>query len=239
MPRVGIDVGYFRRWFGNFLAIDNRANTAADFDPFSITAPVDPRLPDGGGYVISGLYNLNPAKVGLRRQLHDLRQRLRQADRDTGTAWTSASTRGCRTASCCRAASAPAGRSPTTARWRPRRGTTTAGFGLLLIDNPTQLYCHNVSNFLHQVKLLGTYIVPRVDVNVAATLQSSAGPEHHSPTTSPPTPQVQPSLGRPLSGGAANVTVNLVEPNTMYSDRVNQLDIRLGPHVPLRQPARD
>ena len=33
MPRVGMDFGYFRRWFGNFLAMDNRANTAADFDP--------------------------------------------------------------------------------------------------------------------------------------------------------------------------------------------------------------
>ncbi|HEY6507750.1 MAG TPA: TonB-dependent receptor, partial [Vicinamibacterales bacterium] len=56
MPRVGLDVGYFRRWFGNFTTVDNRANAAADFDPFSVTAPVDSRLPDGGGYVVGGLY---------------------------------------------------------------------------------------------------------------------------------------------------------------------------------------
>jgi hypothetical protein len=226
MPRLSLDAGYFRRWYGNFLAIDNRANTAADFSPYSITAPADSRLPGGGAQVVTGLYNLNPDKVGLVDNYttfaSDFGKQIEHwngvdlslnARLQNGIMLQGGFSTGRTTTDNCEVAA--------------RAGTTAAGFGLALIDNPTQLYCHNVSNFLHQVKLLGTYVVPRIDMNVAATIQSNPGPNiiaNYIATNA----LVQPSLGRPLSGGAANVTVNVVEPNTLYSDRVNQLDIRLG-----------
>ena len=48
----------FRRWLNNFTVTDNLLVGPADFTEFSITAPSDPRLPDGGGYIVDGLYEL-------------------------------------------------------------------------------------------------------------------------------------------------------------------------------------
>ncbi len=75
-------------------------------------------------------------------------------------------------------------------------------------------YCNVVENWLTQVKFLGTYLMPKIDVQFAATFQSMPGWPIAS-IYNTPNAQVGPSLGRPLSGGAANAPVNLLQPGTI------------------------
>src|SRR5712691_6409364 len=54
LPRVAIEVGYNRRWLTNFTVTDNLLQRAADFGTFSVTTPVDSRLPaEASGRVLS------------------------------------------------------------------------------------------------------------------------------------------------------------------------------------------
>jgi hypothetical protein len=87
-------------------------------------------------------------------------------------------------------------------------------------------YCHQEQNFLTQVKFLGSYLLPKIDVQISGTFQSIPGPQI-SANQVLSSAAVQPSLGRPLAG-AATVTVNLVPPGTIYGDRHNQLDLRFS-----------
>jgi len=93
-------------------------------------------------------------------------------------------------------------------------------------------YCHyaQVWTGSTQVKIAASYTIPKVDVLVSGLLQSVPGPEIAA-NYNAPNAVVAPSLGRPLSGNAANVTVNIVRPGTMYGDRLNQIDARIGKNL--------
>jgi hypothetical protein len=72
---------------------------------------------------------------------------------------------------------------------------------------------------------LGAYTLPW-QIQVAATLQALPGPQIAANAVFS-NAQIAPSLGRSLSS-AANVTINLVEPGTMFGERLYQFDVRLG-----------
>jgi hypothetical protein len=87
---------------------------------------------------------------------------------------------------------------------------------------------------LTQLRGFSSYAIPKIDVQLAATFQSKPGPMLAA-NYAAPNAVVAPSLGRNLSGNAANVTVNLIEPGTMYGDRINELDVRVAKSLRYRR----
>ncbi len=71
LPRVALDVGYFRRIWKNFQVTDNLLLAPEDFTQFSMTVPTDPRLTTSG-QTLTGLYNVVPAKFGQVQNLNTL-----------------------------------------------------------------------------------------------------------------------------------------------------------------------
>jgi hypothetical protein len=53
IPRVSADVAYSRRSFYSFTVTDNQNRDPSQYDTWTINAPLDSRLPGGGGYPIT------------------------------------------------------------------------------------------------------------------------------------------------------------------------------------------
>jgi hypothetical protein len=253
---VSVTGGYYRNWAGNFRVTDNLAVTPADYSPYCITAPVDPRLPGGGGYEVCGLYDINPNKFG---QVNNL---VTQASHYYGTQdHVTCSTPG--TESSYASAGRAGGSACSTADFFGVSVNTRFGPGILLsggvdtgrtvidscfvVNSPQQrLNCHTVIPFKAQtqVKLLGSYALPG-DVTVSGTFQNVSGAPFEA-NWNAPNSAIAPSLGRNLAACgaravcAATATVPLVAPMTQFLDRRTQLDLRLskvlklGPNTRLR-----
>ena len=217
-PRVSANFGYFRRAFGNFTVTDNLSLAPSDFAPFNVTAPLDPRLSGGGGYVIGPFYDRNPNT--LTRPANNIVEPASDYGNQVQV-WSGMD---------------------LTINARLVSGLTLQGgmsTGRTLTDNCQILaqvpeasllgvpYCHQLTNFLTDVRLQSVYTVPKIDLQLGGVFRSSPGPAIAGNQVTL-NAAVRGSLGRDLSGGAANVTVNLVAPGTLYGDRVNELDVRVG-----------
>ena len=216
LPRVSVNVGYFRRIFGNFFVTDNLAASAADYNTFSITAPADSRLPGGGGYTVSNLYDVTPTLSGVTNNFQTFSDVYGTQRRH----WNGVEVN-------------------LTARIRGGvtfQGGTSTG---RRIDDTCEIravlpesallnpYCLQEPPFLTDLKALGSYTIPRIDVQVAGTFQSIPG-DPLSANYQVPSATAALSLGRPLSGNVQFAQVNLVEPGEVIGDRINQVDLRVG-----------
>jgi hypothetical protein len=241
-PRVSLSVGYFRRWFGNWYTTQNRALNPSDYTAFFLTAPLDPRLPGGGGYQVGPIYDVNPTKVGLVDQYSTWSSNfadqtehwngfdINVAAREGRLTLQGGTSTGRKYADNCALRSV-----------LPELGIDVAGLSAAPVPtvingaSPTSPWCHYQEPFLTRASGLAAYTIPKLEVQVSGTFQSNPGLPPVGATGTDvqalwvvPNAIAKQALGRDLSGGAANITVNIVQPGTVFAERVNQFDFRVA-----------
>jgi len=242
-PRISVTASYTRNWWGNWYVVDNRATVIDDYTPYSIRVPLDPRLPGSGGQVISGLYNLVPGKVG---QVDELAQSSSNFAAQTenwqgfdvslvarlrnGVTLQTGTSTGRRVADGCavRAVLPELGSGPTGVTNSSVTANVNALGGgpfALSVNNP---YCRIAEPYRTDFRGLASYVIPKADVQLAATWASIPGDSLRADYTLTAADQaaVAAQIGRPLTG--AFNQVNLIEPATLWGARRNNIDLRVA-----------
>ena len=214
MEGVSLDIGYFHREWFNHSVIDDLNLSPADFDAYQVQIPDDSRLPNAGqmvtlwdpkGSTVRNNLDTSVENFGGESESFDgldvtIDARIEDVLLQGGLATGRISTDQC-----------------GQANQLPETNIVDTGNRQLPLE-----YCAADSNWLTQVKLIGSYTFP-YDIQVAATLQNQPGPERVA-TLTYSTAAISEALGRPAVGGTRNI--NLVEPGTLYGDRFTQLDVR-------------
>lgn len=224
---VSLDVGYFRRVWVNFNEVDNRAIGPNDFDTFSLVVPADPRLAGRGGTSLT-FVDLKPTAIRLPDEIRTSSNNFGGESqtwngfdvgisaRMSGLMLQGGLSTGKTSMDYCDLQSQLPERLPARAA---ALGVVSAGDTL-----PTE-YCRRGTNWLTQVKLIGSYTLP-YGVQVAGTLQSQPGPERAAIYRFSSSDIVA-ALGRPATQFAGGLSVNVLEPGTVYGGRFEQVDFRV------------
>ena len=205
--RVSVSGGYHRRTYGNLAVTDNLNLSVNDWTPFTITAPSDPRLPNGGGYPIT-MYTLNTNRVGTATD------NLRTFSTDNTRVYNGVDLN----------VNARIGQTAFLLGGvtHERLASTTCDQR----DNPNSLrFCDSVGPYRTLFKVAGSYELPYA-IQVSGSFISRPGINVSANYT-----VTSAIAGRPIIGstaGATQISVNLIEPGTMFTDYLNTLDFRLA-----------
>jgi hypothetical protein len=205
MERVSVNFGYYRRNFYNLDVTDNLNLAVTDWSPFSINTPADNRLPLSGQPI--DMYSLNASKVGTPTD------NLRSFSGINTTVYNGIEL----SANLRREKLLLFGGINTE-----RRATTTCDER----DNPNSArFCDSIPPFRTTLKLSGAYQLPW-EFQLSGTFMAIPGPDvdaNYAVTSA--------IAGRPVIGstaGGTTITVNLAEPNTVFLDYQNKLDLRVA-----------
>ena len=232
LPRVSVELGYFRRWLDNFFVDDNLATVPADYTKFSVTAPADPRLPGGGGYTISNLYDVVPAKFGQVNDYYTKAENFGEWYQHYNGVLLNVTARpangltvqgGLLTGQTVRDLCGIREVNPELTFVTPANASGPGN----VYASPVFPYCHASSGVTTRVTGLTAYTIPKIAVLVSGTFRSEQGAPLAANFTVT-NAMVAAQLGRPLSAPGGSVVVNLIEPGTVYGDRLNEVDFRVA-----------
>ena len=96
---------------------------------------------------------------------------------------------------------------------------------VILAQSPTNPWCDTSTGWQTRATALGSYTVPKVDVQVSGTFRSDPGQQLAGNWSATNAATV--GLNRPFAGlGSSIITVNLISRAWLYGQRVNQVDMR-------------
>jgi hypothetical protein len=225
IPRMSVEVQYARRWYGNIRVMDDLSAQPSDYTSVPITAPSDSRLPNGGGYTLTGM-NLSPLAAAQSYFVTLSNNFGKQTEHFDGV--------------------------NITVNARLQNGLLVQG-GLgtgrrltndcdvvddlpemlhTFFNDPTRAFffparprefCEQNRGFRTSVQGLAAYTIPKVDVQVSGTFQNLPGALVEANANYGVIPGVAgPGPFIPFK------TFQIVEPGALFVERLNQIDFRVS-----------
>jgi len=220
---MSIEVGYHRRWIDKWTLVENTMNTHADFDPYSVVAPTDPRLEVASGRVVDDLWNISQAKFGLIDNHTYLENNAPGVNRKNWWQGVDLNVNA---------------RLAGGITLRGGAVFSTAGddwctyiengyYGTGIPEGPSMRNCKTVTPIQTELKGLGSYTIPKVAVQLAGTFTSRPGPPIVA-NVQYTAAEIARTLGRLPSGGVQTITVNVFETNEAFYESISTFDLRIA-----------
>ncbi|MBI4521405.1 MAG: TonB-dependent receptor [Gemmatimonadetes bacterium] len=231
LPRLSVEAGYNRRWWGNFFVTDNVLTSASDYDVYAIAIPQHEHLPGGGS--TASFAAITPAASARGAQSYMTKET------DFGDART-AYWHGVDFTARARLANGLTVQAGTSTGRAVRDMCDVTRALPELLGTARVDSCDVTEKWATSFRGLATYTVPKVDVLVSASMRSIETTPGGGVATNGlslaanyvvPNTVIQESLGRLPANALATgtTTVNLLKPGELYTlQRVSLVDMRFA-----------